>query len=275
MSRILFIGDAWSSFATCTDANVVSGFGAGTAVPNGQALTDINPKIHYQTLNNGTGFVEFTSPSRLIDTIWLGFGNPSATGSYEIRAAVTQGEIFSSPLINTGSLSIWPESGLEDRAFVHAIYRHPTPVAVGALRIDFDDAAAMDSTLRIGRMMVDLAFEPQVNFSHAAGYGTGWIDNSVITTMMDGTISIDVRERRGVAQYTPIHMPQSDRREFLRMNRLYGSSHPMVVVENIDATVGIHEGMIHGLIQWAQIPVQSDVGGNRFKVPISIQEMGA
>lgn len=274
MAKAFWLGDAWTSLASVTAST--GGLGPGLDIVNGSKVLDINPRNNYISLAGGIGMIQFTGPAVPVNTFYLGYTNASSVGVWRIRAAASIPELTSNPLLDTSTISIWPETGLDSQPFKHGIYQHPSLISPAAIQLDFTDAnATPDTFLRIGRFVVDQAFTPSRNFSHAAGYGTGFVDTSEVTEMMDGTFQIDVLPRRQRAQYGFQQQTHTDRAEFLRLNQFYGSHHPIVFVEDIDADPGVHSGMIHGLVEWAQIAVQSDAAINRFSIPVSIREMGA
>ena len=210
MARAIFLGDAWTSSASCTTS--IGGLGAGLEIVNGSRVLDINPRNVYVSLAGGIGMIQFTSSARPVDTFYLGYTNSSSIGSWRIRAAASIPELTTNTLLDTGTILMWPEMGLEDQPFRHAFYQHPTPVSPAAIQLDFADPnATPDTILRIGRFVADLAFVPSVNFSVAAGYGRGYEDTSTVTEMMDGTFSIDVGPMRQFFQYTFQHMRVNDR----------------------------------------------------------------
>lgn len=268
MARIMFVTDAWSVRSSV--ASESGGVGA-----NASNMLDINPAYVWETDGAGVGQFTLTGPTGPADTFVLAYCSfTSAVGVWRVVAAANEAALDTTPLIDTGTIPLWPNPGLEGLEHIHAVYHHASVETIGAVRIFVNDPNATFGSFTIGHFMASQAFTPTVNFSHAAGYGFGYRDTSEIQRTPSGRVTILRDPTIFSGSVTMDFLSKSDAHEFDRLSRFYGSSYPVFVIYNIEDTTYGHDQMVHALLQWSDPPVVSSNVVNRFRVTLGLEEMG-
>lgn len=266
MGNILFIPDSWSS-----NASVNSSITSGSAPV--QNMLDINPtRIVLSSVGSEQLTVVLTGPADLMDSFCILYTTTLANHVWQVEAAASLGDIGSSNLIDSGSMSVWPHAGLNVFQYRHAFWRAPTPQTCSAVRITISGLPQFS----VGHVKVGLGFQPTENFSFSNGFAFGWTDPSRIERPIAGPPQITPVPRRQSMQFDMHYQTLVDALTFVELSYQYGGSHPIFVVLDPDNTTYTHYIMMNALMEWSDPPILSTgtMGPARFMVPLFLREYG-
>jgi hypothetical protein len=265
VGNILFIPDGWSSNGTVNGFTLTDG---SALVGN---LIDINPargvlsNIPFEVMT-----ILLEGPSDTIDSFCVLYTTTLANHTWRVEAALVLDDIGTANLIDSGFMPFWPHAGLGVFQYRHAFWRAPTPQICSAVRITISGLPQF----YVGHVKVGLGFQPEVNFSFSDGFGFGWTDPAVINRPPAGPPQITAYPRRQSMRINMNFQTLVDALTFVELSYQYGGSHPIFVVLDPDNTVWTHYIMMNALIEWADPPVMSAPGVDRFQVPLTLREYG-
>lgn len=217
--------------------------------------------------------VTLEGPSLPIDSFCAIYTTTSGTHTWRVEAATVTANLGTSNLIDSGTVTFWPHSGLDQYPYRHAFYRNSTSQTCGAVRITISGLPQF----YVGHIKVGLGFQPDVNFS-LDDFALGWEDPSKITSVpgiASGPARILAYPRRQVMTLNCHYQTYTDALIFVDHTFQYGRSHPLFVVLDPDDTTTTHYKMINALIEWESPPVQAIAPLGRFNVPMTLREYGA
>jgi hypothetical protein len=207
---------SWRNFA---DQATLSGGSWASTMPLANLL-DPTLGVKARSVDDATASTQFDADLASSTGVGL-FGlvghNLSAGASFRLRASDTAGDFTTSPLYDSGTVSVWGSAylasdvpwesdgwwlgvitftGLEagGTAFIHIL---PTETAARYWRLEIFDTANSDGYVEAGRLFAGQAWRPTVNFNFGAALG--YIDDSVIETALAGSEYFDVRPVRRTA----------------------------------------------------------------------------
>lgn len=270
MAKMIVVTDGWISNATVVSED-------SEAEAPASNLQTINPSEIWQTPDVTSQHVQFqrSGAATFIDTVALLYTNATEFAQWRVRGWNTGvGQTLGSPGFDSGSFDMWPSDGLETYDSVPAIYRHPTSVAVTNIQIDLDDSSNPDGYFRAGRLMVSDAFEPSRNFSKEAGYGVGYVDDSELVEVVQGTPKVLERPVYFYGQLTMDAQTAEDAHAWNELARLYGSKRPVFIAFDhagdwIQFPV---DAMGYVIMSFARPPLQSTRLHQRWRVPLTMRE---
>lgn len=168
------------------------------------------------------------------DVIWIGYVNATAGGFTATCGAAD----FTS--IALPAIAIAP-SRLKRRR--HYLASLPAPVAARYIRIS---CPATPAGLELGVLAVGLAIRPALG--HEWGSGRFVVDTGTATRLAGGGFGLRRGARAGGWQWTLADLDDNEADAIYGLQLAVGSSAPVLVIEDPDATAGLNERIHWGIL---------------------------
>ncbi len=181
-----------------------------------------------------------------IDTVWLGYTNATSAATWRVRAASSQAGLTSSPGYDSGSVSVWPASGLDDWDKVGGLLWLSAAQTYRWWRIDIADAANPAGYFDIGRLYLADAWNAGgIMF----GWSIGFLDDSPVERARGGQMHPSERPRRREAAFTLRGKSEADMyANAFALDQLRGRSKDVLAVRNPTQTTFLQHQTIYGLM---------------------------
>lgn len=193
-----------------------------------------------------------------IDLIGLLYTNASSAATFRVRAAATEADVTASPGYDSGSLTLWPTTGLEDWDWVHRVLFLGASGGTGDgaqsyryWRVDVSDAGNADGYFQMGRLMLAASWQPTRNLGF--GWSLGWIDESPQKQAIGGQSSSLDRRARRVLNWSLDWMNEADANEAFELDRTVGRKKPVLVVRDPATASRAQRQTIYGKQQQLQL----------------------
>ncbi len=196
--------------------------------------------------------------------------NAGSAATWRVRAAATQTDLTAAPGYDSGSLSVWPTTGLETWDFVHGILWLATSVQTFRWwRVDVADLDNPDGYLQAGRLFLSKAWQPSRN--RQRGLAIAFEDLSPRERARGGQIYPLALPRRRVLQFTLRFQSEAEMyANAFELDRLRGRSGDVLVIPDPDKSAQIQRQTVYGL-QAELVPIV-DPAHNLFEKAFVIEE---
>lgn len=207
--------------------------------------------------------------------------NLSAAGVIRVRGAASLAGTTSSPPVDTGWVSAWPNTGKPTSAN-WASYLSPVLWANDAeyqyWRVDIADPSAARSFIQAGRLMIGRYWQPSINFD-LGGTPLGFDQQDVQVATDYGQTFTD-RRTRSAPRLFALTMSAGDKREVLdgiaEIQRLRGMWGDVVCLLDPNATTDLHRHSMQGVFKTPQqhsIVQQFTAAGEMWTVTLNLREV--
>lgn len=158
-------------------------------------LQSIQPTDAARFLSPGSAYftVDFGAATT-VDFCALGYTNATFAATWRVRAAATEAGLTGAPSYDSGSISLWPASGLGDWAYVHGLLDIGVDKTFRWWRIDIADAGNPAGYFQAGRLILANAWRPR-GILNSEGAEFGWQDSSEWSQSRGGQTYVDGRPR--------------------------------------------------------------------------------
>ena len=266
MAKIIIAGGQLMDTATLEDSSAVA---ANYPLAN---LLTIQPGETTRFSTPGSAYVVVDLGSaKPVTFAGLLAHNGSATGTWRVRAAASEGGLTSAPPFDTGgSDSLYPASGKHDADVQHSFLSFASQT-YRWWRVDVDDAGNADGYFSLGRLILASAWAPSVNFSFGAGLGR--IDPSTIDEGVGGHLFPLKRPTKRVWTLSFRYQTEADSLggQF-ELQRQRGASGDVFVVPDPEDDEHLHRRMVQGLMRGTTQPLSLEFF-NRYGFAVRIEEL--
>ncbi len=267
MADVTFATSAFVDAGTVTAGNEV------TTLP-ATNLQDPQPTKRWRstTIVSSVYIQVDLTEAKAINLIALISHNGTASATWRIRAATSEGGLTSAPGFDSGAISMWPISRPTDWPVRSLFSRHwlTTAQSFQWWRIDISDAGNSDLFFEAGRIIIDAAWQPTIGLS--PNWGVGWVDPGPREMSLGGNIYPTQRSRR---RRIDLNLDFNDETEMLanafELQRKRGRSQDILVLVDPTETTNWHRTAVYGLMSDLQPVVNTAF--NIFSQTITIEEM--
>lgn len=239
------------------------------------ALADDQPKVIVQTMPHPAGDMLLIidvdlGVDRPVSAIAVMFTNLSAAASWDAYATTSAaGRSNIATLPNQVFQMAFGQAPTTDEARRHGLWTGAT-----ILRRHFsiyvrDSAANVELVIRAGVLVIGERWVPEVNYE--LGSGRRLDDLSTMRQLPGGETLVERGATVPVWRATWSNITEAELRTLWRHLVAVGTGVPVLVVEDIDATEGLAEGMHYGLIE--AIDWSERVQVNKQRIELRIREM--
>lgn len=234
---------------------------AGLPVTN---LQDQRPRKVYRSAGVGSSIdidIDLGATTQW-DTLVLIWTNLSAAATWRIRTAATQGGLSgASGSDDSGTISVWTGAGRPSSSLypllctdseyegLPCLYRAGTARNRRWIRITITDTGNTNGFIEIGRLIVDLGWQPVRTVSRKAPPAMGVQPTDVQAQAPSGAMNTGTRAR---PRFQTISLPHLTKDEALgglyEIFRLRGKSKDVVVIRDPSETTHLHRLLTHGLL---------------------------
>ncbi len=187
------------------DAAVLTASSAPEGLPVGNLQTR-QPGQVWRAQDPAASWVEADLGSAAtLNLVALLHHNLTGAGTWRIRAAATQANLTAAPGYESGVVTAWPTTGLDDWETVNSILWLGDAGAQTFRwwRVDLADAANPAGFLEAGRLYLANAWQPSRNLDY--GWSTAWLDPTELNLALGGQeYDIGRRRRREITFAIPI-----------------------------------------------------------------------
>lgn len=171
--------------------------------------------------------------------------NASQTSTYRIVIADSQVELDTSPVYDSGTLSLWP-SDLSDWTSVNLVHYLETSYNNDWVRIVVTDTSNSLGYFEAGRLYISDAWVPSINIGY--GWSIQWVDNSIIDKSLGNNSFIYQKPKYRVLEFELKFITEDEM--FLngaKLDRLRGSSKDILVIQDVSNLDRLQELTVYGL----------------------------
>ena len=242
MGNIIIADSALSDAATLTAGSEAAGMPVGN-------LQTFQPSEKWRATNLAAAYVEADlGAAQPLDLIALLYTNTTSAATWRIRGATTQANLTAAPGYDSGAITAWPQSGLDDWDFVHVFkWLGASPQTFRWWRVDLTDAANPDGHLQAGRLYLSDAWQPARNLQY--GWSIGFADDSIKRRATGGQSWVTARGKRRVLDFTLGFLSEAEMYDnAFDIDRRRGEHADVLAIRDPDDTAHVHRQMVYGLI---------------------------
>lgn len=258
MKKMIIIEPIALQAAWVTGA-AAAGFPAGN-------LADAQPLVVWKGSNSGPFTIDIDlQADTSLDTVFLGYTSALSAATWEIRAATAaQGSAF---LSNAGAVklaaTLFRASADALGPRYHGFWRAAAPFTARYLRLVITGGGL---NMTAGVLVAGKAFEP--TYGHEWQSGRGLEDLSVKERLPSGAMSVDPRAIFPTWRWTLGDLTDADVATLWGLVRRRAASWPLLVVEDPEATAGLHERLHYGTLKDLQEYSREDVDKTRWEFTV-------
>jgi len=251
MGRIVIATPDLSDVATLTGLGTIA---AALPITNLQAMQP--GKVCRWTSLSTIAFRVDLGAAYAINLAALGPHNGTSAATLQVRAGASEAAADAGTGYDSGAVSAWTSAGRPSLGYDGdmlwslrwlAASGGPGAQTFRYWRFDFVDAANPDGYFDLGRLVLDVAWQPTRNLRY--GWGVGWDEPSDIVRSIGGQAWPIERARGRILEFTLGAMTESEMMaNAYEIQRKRGKAKDILVIRNPDATTQLHRQMVHGLL---------------------------
>lgn len=138
----------------------------GTSFAN---LLEPQPTDLFACAPSSSMYLEFDrGGDAAFNVVSLLYTNATSAAQWRVRAGPSSGTWSA---FDSGTLTLWPQPGLETWRYAHAFLFIPATVTARVVRIDIDDAGNPATRFYVGRAFISLMWQPTFNYDYGINFG--------------------------------------------------------------------------------------------------------
>ena len=208
--------------------------------------------------------------AQAIDLIALLHSNASGTATWQIRGATSEANLTAAPGYDSGAITLWPATGLEDWDFVHGIHFIAAAQSFQWWRVDVNDASNADGHIQAGRLYIAAAWQPTDNMIFGAAIG--WQDFAPKRRSLGNQIYPIQRTPARVFDLTLDLLTETEMfANGFTLDRLRGTARDILLIRDPDAAAQVQNQTVYGL--FSELPPVVFAEFDAFEKRFRIEEM--
>ena len=253
-----------------SDAAVLRSVAGADALPVGNLQAQQPSDVWRTTAVAGDAIEADLGAAADVNLVALLYTNAGSAATWRIRAAAAQPDLVAAPGYDSGTLPVWPTTGLETWAFVHGIrWLSAAAQTFRWWRVDFADLNNPAGYLQAGRLFITKAWQPTRN--RRRGLSIAFEDLSPRERARGGQVYPLALPRRRVLQFVLHFLEEQEMFDnAFEIDRLRGRSGDLLVIPDPDKPDQIQRQAVYGL--QAELPPIVDPAFNVFEKPYVIEE---
>lgn len=256
---------------TLADAGTITAGNAEADFPVTNLLDRQPSKIWRTTSLSNTYFEIDLASATSINFVYLGYTNLTESATWQVRGATSQANLTASPGYNSGAVSFWPQTGLDDWDFTSAfIDLIDSAQSYRWWRVDLSDGSNPAAYVEAGRLMLGGAFRFEKNLKF--DNGVQWLPARPDSARaLSGAQYVEVGNVYRKVDFRVENWTQTAAfRDLFDLQRRNGIAEPVVYVRDSAATTEIMEHLIYGT--FSELGRMENPYLSRWGMPVEIVE---